>query len=161
MLESTTPIGDLIAPDRVALDSDVASKKRALERISALLAAGSAQLSAVEVFDGLVSRERLGSTGLGHGVGLPHTRSARIQHPVGAFLRLGKGVDFDSLDRAPVDLMFGLLVPENAPEPHLQILARLAEMFRDPTFCQALRGSESPELLYAVLSDWTPATETP
>jgi PTS system nitrogen regulatory IIA component len=112
------------------------------------------------VFDGLVGRERLGSTGLGHGVALPHTRSARIKQAVGAFLHLEKGVDFDSLDRTPVDLLFGLLVPDDAPERHLQTLARLAEMFRDPALCEALRAAAAPPALYELLNDWKPGAET-
>jgi len=151
---------ELITLERVALDSQVASKKRALEGLSRLLATGSPALSAVEVFDGLVGRERLGSTGLGHGVALPHTRSARIKQAVGAFLRLEKGVDFDSLDRTPVDLLFGLLVPDDAPEQHLQTLARLAEMFRDPALCDALRAAVETPALYALLNDWKPGAET-
>ena len=147
---------ELVTAERVSLARDVASKKRALERLSGLLATGPDGLNAVEIFDGLFGRERLGSTGLGHGVALPHTRSKRIHEAVGAILRLQVGVDFDSLDRQPVDLLFGLLVPDHAPERHLQTLAQLAEMFRDPKLCAALRAAETPDALFELLVDWTP-----
>lgn len=152
---------ELVTIRRVALAGDVASKKRALERLSGLLATGSDGLNAVEIFDGLVGRERLGSTGLGQGVALPHTRSKRIQQGVGAVLRLEVGVDFDSVDHEPVDLLFGLLVPDHAPERYLQTLAQLAEMFRDSQLRTALRAAESPDSLFELLADWTPGGAHP
>ena len=108
------------------------------------------------VFDSLIGRERLGSTGLGHGVALPHGRVNQAEHAIGAFLKLDKGVDFDALDRQPVDLIFGLLVPDHYTDEHLKILAHLAEMFSDLTFCQRLRQADHDAALYQLFHTWKP-----
>ena len=135
----------------------MASKKRAIEVLSELLAKGQADLTARPIFDSLIGRERLGSTGLGHGVALPHGRFNQSQHAVGAFVKLKKGVDFDAIDRQPVDLVFGLLVPDHYTDEHLKILAYLAEMFSDRAFCQQLRETDSDQMLFGLLRDWKPA----
>ena len=149
-------ITDLITRRRIVCDSEVASKKRVIEVLSELLATGQPDLTARPIFDSLVGRERLGSTGLGHGVALPHGRFSQSQHAVGAFVKLRKGVDFDALDRQPVDLVFGLLVPDHYTDEHLKILAYLAEMFSDRAFCQQLRETDSDQLLFERLMDWKP-----
>ncbi|MDS4019619.1 MAG: PTS sugar transporter subunit IIA [Candidatus Competibacter sp.] len=149
-------ITDLITRGRIVCDSEVASKKRVIEVLSELLATGQPDLTARPIFDSLVGRERLGSTGLGHGVALPHGRFSQSQHAVGAFVKLRKGVDFDALDRQPVDLVFGLLVPDHYTDEHLKILAYLAEMFSDRAFCQQLRETDSDQLLFERLMDWKP-----
>jgi PTS system nitrogen regulatory IIA component len=105
-------ITDLITPERIVCDCEVTSKKRVIEVLSERLATGQADLTARPIFDSLINRERLGSTGLGHGVALPHGRFSQSQQAIGAFIKLRKGVDFDAIDRQPVDLVFGLLVPE-------------------------------------------------
>ena len=150
-------ITNLIAPERIVCDSEVASKKRVIEVLSELLATGQPDLVARPIFDSLVGRERLGSTGLGHGVALPHGRFNRSQRAIGAFVKLKKGVDFDAIDRQPVDLVFGLLVPDHYTDEHLKILAYLAEMFSDRIFCQQLRESDSDRILFERLRDWKPA----
>lgn len=150
-------ITDLITGERIVCDCEVASKKRAIEVLSELLAKGQADLTARPIFDSLIGRERLGSTGLGHGVALPHGRFNQSQHAVGAFVKLKKGVDFDAIDRQPVDLVFGLLVPDHYTDEHLKILAYLAEMFSDRTFCQRLRETDSDQILFELLRDWKPA----
>jgi PTS system nitrogen regulatory IIA component len=151
-------ITDLITRERIVCDSEVASKKRVIEVLSELLATGQPDLTARPIFDSLVGRERLGSTGLGHGVALPHGRFSQSQHAIGAFVKLRKGVDFDAIDRQPVDLVFGLLVPDHYTDEHLKILAYLAEMFSDRAFCQQLRETDSDRLLFERLVDWKPAT---
>lgn len=150
-------ITDLISADRVVCDKDVASKKRALELVGQLIANGQTDLSAGELFNTLIGRERLGSTGLGHGVALPHGRLAKSRQAIGAFAKLRRGVDFDAIDRQPVDLVFGLLVPEHFTDEHLKILAYLAEMFSDPAFCEHLRAADSDRTLYERLVHWKPA----
>lgn len=149
-------ITDLIARERIVCDSEVASKKRVIEVLSELLATGQPDLAARPIFDSLVGRERLGSTGLGHGVALPHGRFSQSQYAIGAFVKLRKGVDFDALDRQPVDLVFGLLVPDHYTDEHLKILAYLAEMFSDRAFCQHLRETDSDQLLFERLMNWKP-----
>ncbi|HOW61536.1 MAG TPA: PTS IIA-like nitrogen regulatory protein PtsN [Candidatus Contendobacter sp.] len=150
-------ITDLITRERIVCDREVASKKRVIETLSELLATGQADLTARPIFDSLIGRERLGSTGLGHGVALPHGRFSQSQQALGAFIKLKKGVDFDAIDRQPVDLVFGLLVPDHYTDEHLKILAYLAEMFSDRAFCQQLRETDSDQALFERLRDWRPA----
>ena len=124
-------IAEFISPERVVVQQQVASKKRALEVVSGLIAAAEPSLLETEIFDCLVARERLGSTGIGYGIAIPHGRLKAINHPIGAFAVLGKGVDFDALDGKPVDLVCALVVPAESTEEHLQILASLAALFSD------------------------------
>lgn len=108
-------------------------------------------LTDMEILDALISRERLGSTGLGHGVALPHSRLNNISVPVAAFVTLEEGVDFESSDGEPVDLAVGLLVPEKCNDEHLKILAKLARRFSDEAFRSTLREFDDAESLYAHL----------
>lgn len=158
-------IKNLISPDRVICSKDISSKKRVLEKLSELLASGQSGLTTREAFDTLVGRERLGSTGLGRGVALPHGRHSQNRQPVGAFVKVDKGVDFDAIDQQPVDLVLGLLVPEHFTNEHLIILARLAEMFSEPAFCEQLRSADTNQALYERLRDrlarWDEAADLP
>ena len=151
-------IDQLIAPDRVKCLSGIGSKKRALESLSQLLGQGAIGIDSTEIFHQLIERERLGSTGLGHGVALPHGRLSLTQDDksitLGSFIKLDQGIDFDSPDRQPADLLFALLVPEQCTEEHLQILAALAGMFSDVSFCEQLRNCQTDEALYTLLSGW-------
>jgi PTS system nitrogen regulatory IIA component len=151
-------INQLIAPDRVECLSGISSKKRALESISSLLAQGAVEIDTTTIFHQLIERERLGSTGLGHGVALPHGRlsfpAAQQNTSIGCFIKLDQGIDFDSPDYQPADLLFGLLVPEQCTSEHLQILATLAGMFSDAEFCSRLRNCKTDEELYTQLSSW-------
>lgn len=151
-------ITDLIAPKRVVCSDTIASKKRTLELLGELIASEQAELRSRDVFDSLVGRERLGSTGLGHGVALPHGRLKQSRQALGAFVKLTQGVDFDALDQKPVNLVFALLVPEHFTDEHLKILAYLAEMFSDKPFCERLRAAASDQALYDLLVQWQPAT---
>lgn len=147
---------EILSAERVVSGTAVTSKKKALEELSNLLAAGAPNLGANEVFNSLTSREKLGSTGLGHGVAIPHGRVAGVDRSVGAFMRLKHPVDYDSHDGNPVDLVFGLLVPQTATEAHLKHLAAVAEMFSDDAFCAKLRSAQDNASLYALLSGYTP-----
>lgn len=147
-------LADIISLDRVGLDSDVTSKKRAIEEIAALLAKdGTGRISGDDIVKGLAAREKLGSTGLGHGVAIPHGRIAGARKSVGAFLRLRHPVDYDSHDAKPVDLLFGLLVPDHADGEHLQQLATIADKFADEMFCEQLRRAADARALYTLLVD--------
>jgi PTS system nitrogen regulatory IIA component len=148
-------IEDLIVLERVSCDNNSTSKKKVLEVLSQLLATDLDDISADEIFDSLVNRERLGSTGLGQGVALPHARLAGREKAIGAFVKLGTPVDFDALDNQPTDLLFSLLVPDHFTDEHLDILAELARVFSNQDFCQALRESESEEKIYQLLSNQT------
>jgi len=145
-------IAELISPERVLRCAEISSKKRVLEHVSELLATGTARLGWNEIFDSLVSREKLGSTGLGRGVALPHGRIASLDKPVCAFLKLDAAVDFDAADGQPVDLVFALLVPEDSTEEHLQVLSLVAELFSNPGFCSSIRACETDTCLYELLS---------
>ncbi len=147
-------IVQLIAPERIACDIEVASKKRVLELLSELAAGGSIELTAPEIFASLLERERLGSTGLGRGVAIPHGRLPQCEHAVGAFAKLKRGIDFDASDGQPVDLLFALLVPKHYTNEHLEILALLAEMFSDAALCEELRAAQSSEQIFRLISDW-------
>jgi PTS system nitrogen regulatory IIA component len=143
---------DLINEARILSQCGVSSKKRLLESLAELLADAEPELSTETVFERLLERERLGSTGLGHGIALPHARSAEVAAPIGAFIQLREAVEFDAIDDQPVDLAFALLVPQAADERHLQILASLAEMFNNASLRQGLRAGASSSDLYNLLT---------
>lgn len=144
-------VGEILTPDRVVCNLDSHSKKAALERLANLLARSSPDLSESDVFSCLLERERLGSTGLGHGIALPHGRIRNGGRTLGAFVRLRSGIDYDAIDQQPVDLLFALLVPEESTEEHLQILAKLAETFSDHTLLEKLRVEPSSENIFKLL----------
>ena len=148
-------ISTLLEPDRIACLQDSSSKKRTLDLLSRLLADALPDYSEGELFDSLINRERLGSTGLGNGVALPHGRLAGLEAPLAAFVTLSNGgVDFDAIDNQPVDLLFALLVPEESTDEHLQILARLATMFSDAEFCASLRACTNTQQCLDQISHW-------
>lgn len=152
-------IADIIHPDRVRVVADVQSKKRALERLSEILAEATPYLTATEIFTGLVAREKLGSTGIGDGVAIPHGRLKGLDECVGAMIRLPQGVDFEASDDRPVDMLFGLLVPQESTEAHLRILKALAEMFADEDCLNRLRAAEDDKALHALLLDYDPIAQ--
>ena len=153
-------IADLIDPQRIRCGVEGSSKKRSLEDLARLLATVAPDLTAEEIFESLIGRERLGSTGLGHGVALPHGRLAGLRRPVAAVMTLDRGIDFDAADRQPVDLLFALLVPADAAQEHLEILARLARMFDDPHFREQLRGCHDPVEAARQFQLWQPRRDT-
>ena len=145
-------ISDLLSPERIRCDVQSSSKKRLLELISEELARNSDEFSKREIFESLCARERLGSTGLGNGVAIPHGRIKGSSHVEASFIRLKKPVEFDAIDGLPVDLLFCLAVPEDCGEDHLKLLAQVAEMFSDAGFLEELRKAEDPGTLMRLLS---------
>ena len=145
-------INDLLKPERIACNASVSSKKRALEKLSGLLTDSISNLTEDEIFESLIERERLGSTGLGHGVAIPHARLQGKEKVIGAFLKLDKGVEFDSIDNIPVDLLFALLVPDHFTDEHLEILSGLAEMFSNEELCKKLRTSDNSQQIFELLA---------
>jgi PTS system nitrogen regulatory IIA component len=141
----------ILQPGSISVADPASSKKRVLEQAARLLAGSADEPDAENIFERLLERERLGSTGLAGGVALPHARVPGIEESRGAFLRLAEGVEFDALDGGPVDLVFALLVPENANEEHLQLLASLAAMFNEEELRERLREAETEEAM-AILS---------
>jgi len=153
-------IADLIDPQRIRCGVEGSSKKRSLEDLSRLLATVAPDLTSEEIFESLIGRERLGSTGLGHGVAIPHGRLAALREPVAAIITLDKGIDFDAADKQPVDLLFALLVPTDAAQEHLELLAQLARMFNDPGFRERLRACHDPADAARQFRLWQPRRDT-
>ena len=148
-------ITDLITPESIFEKLPVTSKKQALQE----LAKRAAEISALDervIFDALTERERLGTTGVGNGIAIPHGKLAGLKRLYGLFARLEKPIEFDSIDEQPVDLIFLLLAPECAGADHLKALARVSRLLRDRTTCEKLRGSDDPAALYVLLIE-TPA----
>ena len=144
-------LSDLIRQDAIVPSLKASSKKQVIqelaERAGALL-----DLPARDIFDHLLQRERLGSTGIGQGVAIPHAKIGKIGSLFGMFARLDKPIDFDAIDDEPVDLVFLLLAPESAGADHLKALARIARLMREPGMSQKLRASRDAAAIYAVLS---------
>ena len=141
----------ILAPERVRSNVPAGSRKRTLQVLGEIFADADPDLSALSVFDRLVARERLGSTGLGEGCALPHARVPGLGRTLAAFLRLRRGVDFDSPDHEPVDLVFGLLVPEESTDEHLEILAAIAGVFSDERVRSSVRSVDEPTRIREVL----------
>ena len=141
-------INELLIPSRALCALEGGSKKRILEIASQHIAEQLSELTAEDIFSGLINRERLGSTGIGEGVAIPHCRLAGCTQPIGFLIQLANPIDFDAIDGNPVDLLFVLLVPEEACEEHLQTLGNLAELFSQPAFRDALRSALSDQALY-------------
>lgn len=131
----------------ISVADPASSKKRVLEQAARLLAADSEEPAVEQIFERLLERERLGSTGLAGGVALPHARMPGIQDSRGAFLRLAEPIEFDALDGRPVDLVFALLVPEDANEEHLQLLSKLAATFNREDLRNRLREADAEQAL--------------
>ncbi len=144
-------LSDIIRPGAVRSFGQVTSKKRLFQEL-AELAQSEYGLSAPEVLDALQERESLGPTGVGHGVALPHARLHGLDKVVGLFIRLEKPLDFDAVDRQPVDLVFGLLAPETGGVDHLKALALVSRTLRDADLRGKLRANEDPTALHAVLA---------
>lgn len=138
----------ILTPGRTLCGVPGSSKKRVLENIAQCISEDINSLDPNQLFDNLVAREKLGSTGLGQGIAIPHCRMPSCDKIVGALVKLQEPIDFDAIDGNPVDLIFVLLVPEQADEEHLQVLARIAELFSDPEYCKRLREAGDSETLY-------------
>src|SRR3954452_9717290 len=148
-------LASILPPAQVLVGVDATSKKRAFEE-AGLLFESLHGLSRALITDSLFARERLGSTGLGHGVAIPHGRIKGLKEAVGAFVRLAQPVPFDAPDGKPVTLVFVLLVPEHATERHLQILSELAQMFADRELRERLASDTNPGSLHQHITEWHP-----
>ena len=148
-------VAKLLTPAHIALDLQLSSKKRLFEQ-AGLLFENQDGVARSLVFDSLFARERLGSTGLGQGVAIPHGRIKGLKDARGAFLRLAQPVPFDAPDGNPVTLVFVLLVPEKATEKHLQILSELAQMFSDKSLREAMSRAPDAAALYELVAAWQP-----
>ena len=145
-------INDLLVPEGVVADLKATSKKQALHDL-AKRAAEVSGLHERAIFDVLVERERLGTTGVGNGIAIPHGKLASLDRLHGLFARLEQPNDFHAIDERPVDLIFVLLAPENAGADHLKALARISRLLRNNGICDKLRGTDSAEALFAILTE--------
>jgi PTS system nitrogen regulatory IIA component len=144
-------ISDLLAPDAILSALKVQSKKQLLQELAAR-AHQIARLPERRIFETLVERERLGTTGVGAGIAIPHGRMAEAASITGVFARLETAIDYEAVDSQPVDLVFMLLAPEEAGADHLKALARVSRLLRNAATCEKLRAASSPEALYSILT---------
>jgi PTS system nitrogen regulatory IIA component len=141
---------DLLTPERTLCKEPVVSKKRLFEIAADFICADQDVIESGEIYSKLLARERLGSTALGAGIAIPHSRISNCETAVGSLITLAQGIDFDAPDKQPVDVIFLLLVPEEAQQEHLNILAGLAKLLSQQAFCDQLRAAQSQEELYRV-----------
>jgi PTS system nitrogen regulatory IIA component len=156
-LMSQFPISSLLTESRVCCGATITSKKKSLQQIAALLESGTGMDADetevdMDVMDALAAREKLGCTGMGNGIAIPHGRVPFVEHPVAALITLDQPVDFDAPDNIPVDIVFGLLMPEDKTDAHLEILATLAKFFNEPHNRQAVRETTNVKDLMSVIS---------
>ncbi|MBP2291840.1 MULTISPECIES: PTS IIA-like nitrogen regulatory protein PtsN [Azospirillum] len=142
---------DLITPHAILPSLKAGSKKQALQDMARKAAELTGQHERA-IFDVLLERERLGTTGVGHGIAIPHGKLSNLDRVHGVFARLERPIDFDAIDEQPVDLIFLLLAPDHAGADHLKALARVSRLLRDQSMCEKLRGSDSADAIYALLT---------
>ncbi len=145
-------LSDLLTPDRVVHELKAASKKQALLELSDL-AARATGMNERTIFESLQERERLGTTGVGQGIAIPHAKLTGLAKLYGFFASLDDAIDFESIDEQPVDLIFLLLAPDNAGADHLKALARVSRLLRNQSICEKLRASDGSSALYALLTE--------
>ena len=153
-----TYFSQILSVDNVVLDLDVSSKKRAFEQ-AGLIFENNAGIARSAVSDNLFARERLGSTGLGHGVAVPHGRVKGLKAPIAAFVRLAEAIPFESPDGLPVSLLVFLLIPDHVTQQHLEILSEVAEMFSDAAFREVLAKATDAATAHARIVTWQPSLQ--
>ncbi|MDI6746818.1 MAG: PTS IIA-like nitrogen regulatory protein PtsN [Rhodocyclaceae bacterium] len=146
-------IANLLTADTIVIDMDASSKKRVFEQ-AGLLFENHHGIAKSAVYDALFAREKMGSTGLGLGIAIPHGRIKGLKGAIGAFIRLAAPVQFDAPDGLPVSLVFVLLVPEAATEHHLQLLSELAQVFSSKTFREQLIAAPDAAAVHALFAQW-------
>lgn len=141
-------ISSILTPERTSCNATVNSMKSVLEHIAELVSEENDSYRPMQLLEKLIEREKLGSTGLGNGIAIPHCRIEGCTEITGCLIKLEQGVDFDAIDDEPVDIIFALIVPEEACDEHLQALATLAEQLSEATYCNKLRNSFDNGSLY-------------
>lgn len=149
-----TDLKAILTPARSRSQVPGNSRKRIFEEVADLLVADQPALNAADIIDSLLAREKLGSTGLGRGIAIPHCRLEACEQPLGVLVSLATPTDFDAPDDEPVDLLCVLVVPSEAHQEHLEILATLAGLFRQDDLCSALRACDNGDDLFAVIANW-------
>ena len=153
MIEPMNLISTILPIENILVDTESTSKKRVFERVG-ILFENTRQIGRSQVFDSLFAREKLGSTGLGQGVAIPHGRIKNMRDAVAAFVKTQTTIPFDAPDGQPVNLIFVLLVPERATDTHLQLLGELAQMFSDKNFRDQLQASNDPAFIHQLFTEW-------
>lgn len=148
MSDTFLTIDNILAPDLALCKVPASSKKRVLEFIAEQIHRHDSSLSEQQIFNNLIARERLGSTGIGQGIAIPHCRLDGLKQVIGVLMTLAETVEFDAIDNQPVDLVFALVVPREATSEHLELLSQLAETFNERAFCDQLRHCEDAATLY-------------
>ncbi|WP_372964297.1 PTS IIA-like nitrogen regulatory protein PtsN [Marinobacter sp.] len=152
MSDPSLTIDNILAPELTLCRFTASSKKRVLEFIAEHIHLQDETLSDTDIFNNLVSRERLGSTGIGEGIAIPHCRLEGLDRVIGVLMTLAEPVDFDAIDNQPVDIVFALVVPKEATSEHLELLSQLAEKFNEHSFCERLRQCEDADTLYQAMT---------
>ncbi|QSP94531.1 PTS IIA-like nitrogen regulatory protein PtsN [Marinobacter salinisoli] len=148
MSDTSLTIDNILLPELTLCKVSASSKKRVLEFIADQIHQHDSTLNESQIFNNLVARERLGSTGIGQGIAIPHCRLEGLDRVIGVLVTLEEGIEFDAIDNQPVDLIFALIVPKEATSEHLELLSQLAEKFNERIFCDRLRQCDAPGTLY-------------
>jgi PTS system nitrogen regulatory IIA component len=149
-------LAEILTPERVLRGVQVGSKKRLLEHLGEIFSQDLPLVTSLEIFQGLLARERLGTTGFGNGVAIPHARMSQLDKTQAVFIQTSEPIPYTALDDKPVDLVFALLVPAEASQEHLDILAHLAGIFSDEEFRRRLRAAPDSLDKYHLLTEWQP-----
>ena len=144
---------DILSPTHVFPNVECNSKKAAMELLAKNIASSNNGIDQIDVIDCLIARERLGSTGLGNGIAIPHGRLKYCEKAVATFIQLNNGIDYGAIDNVPVDLIFALIVPEESTDEHLQILAILAKMLSEKETVDKLRNSKTAKEIFSILTN--------
>ncbi len=152
MSEHKITINSILSPELTQTGLAVGSKKKVLQQIAHLVSKQHPQLEENIIFDNLIARERLGSTGIGQGIAIPHSRLENCHQVIGGLFTLENKIPFDAIDNQDVDVLFVLLVPNEATSEHLELLSQIAEKFNNPTFCDNLRACTSNDELYQTIT---------
>ena len=144
----TADIANILTPERTVKSVPASSKKKVLEFLGSFIADHIPESSSDDIYERLLNRERMGSTGIGEGIAIPHCRLKQCENTFGVLLQLDQAIDFDAIDQQPVDLIFALLVPEEATDEHLQTLSMLAQKFSQADYRDALRKAPDSSFLY-------------
>lgn len=152
MNERSITINSILVPGLTRKSFPGTSKKKVLEHIAEEIALAFPSMSENLLFDNLINRERLGSTGIGQGIAIPHSRMEECESVIGALFVLDEKISFDAIDNQPVDLLFVLIVPKEATSEHLELLSQIAEKFNDQALCAKLRNAGDNEALYEIMT---------
>ena len=157
-MNSTINLVSSLQIERIEVQSEISSSKRILETIASLLTKGlNGEVREKDIYHQLLEREKLGNTGVGDGVAIPHSRCAYADEAIVALITLNEPVDYDSIDRKPVDVVFGLLVPQEATQDHLNLLAEIARLMSNPRHKAALASSKSEDEAMSLIKTWAKA----